>query len=121
MTSSFVLFLLIGKILVFFGMKFAEDNGITKNDTFIGRLLRCDLCWGFWVYSLLSLLLGVTLFSEHIYVPLLSELWTGGLTSFAVQYMLEVPLWWVEFQLFKILKRHRNISMRYIWQMAIQF
>ena len=91
MTSSFVLFLLIGKILVFFGMKFAEDNGITKNDTFIGRLLRCDLCWGFWVYSLLSLLLGVTLFSEHIYVPLLSELWTGGLTSFAVHIF---TLWW---------------------------
>ena len=79
MSSSFFAYLFAGKILIFFGMKFAQDNGITKG--FIGRLLSCDLCWGFWVYSLLSLLLGETLFDEFFYFKFISEFITGGLVS----------------------------------------
>lgn len=82
MTSSFLVYVIVGKILMYFSMKFARDNGITKG--FIGRLLACGQCWGFWLYSLLSLLLGERLFIEFFYVPFISEVITGGITSLIV-------------------------------------
>ena len=82
MTSSFLIYVVVGKVLMYFSMKFARDNEITKG--FIGRLLACGLCWGFWVYSLLSLLLGERLFVEFFYIPVISELATGGIVSLIV-------------------------------------
>lgn len=81
MGSGFILYIAIGKLLIFFGNKFVEDNQING---FIGRLMRCGLCWGFWVYTLLSLLLGEVLFLDFFYVRGLSELITGAFVSFFV-------------------------------------
>jgi len=82
MSVSFLLYLLVGKLLLFFGMEFAKGNGITKG--FIGRLLSCDLCGGFGLYGILSLLLGEVLFTEYFYVPILSNIITGGISSFGM-------------------------------------
>ena len=91
MTSSFIVYIAVGKLLIFFSQKFAKDNGIING--FIGRLLNCGLCWGFWVYGLLSLLLGEIIFKDFFYVPILSEIVTGGLTSLMVHL---VNLGWKE-------------------------
>ena len=85
MTSSFLIFILVGKVLTFFGNKFAESNQLTG---FIGRLLTCQLCSGFWAYSLLSLLLGEYLFLDFFYVPVLSEVATGGIVSLLVHFIV---------------------------------
>ena len=82
MTVAYLIYVLAGKLLIFFGMKFAEDNEIGYK--FIRNLLSCDLCWGFWVYGLLSFLVGEPLFVEYFYVPVLSQLVTGGFTSLLV-------------------------------------
>ena len=81
MSSNFLAYLVIGKVFIFLGGKFAEGNDLKG---FIGRLLLCPLCWGVWVYTLLSLLMGEVLFRDLFYIPLLSELATGGIVSILV-------------------------------------
>ena len=63
-------------------MKFAEDNKIQNN--FIKNLLSCDLCWGFWVYGWVSFIMGEVLFRDYYYLPIFSEVVTGGISSFIV-------------------------------------
>lgn len=82
MTVSFLLYLFVGKVLLFFAMKFAEGNGITTG--YIGRLLSCDLCGGFVIYGLLSLLMGEILFRDYYFVPIVSQIITGGISSLMV-------------------------------------
>lgn len=82
MSSLYLIYLFIGKVLIYFGMKFSSDNEISNK--FIRNLLSCGLCWGFWVYTALSFFLGVQLFREYYYVPILSELITGGISSLLV-------------------------------------
>ena len=55
MSSSFLAYLVIGKVFIFLGGKFAEGNDLKG---FIGRLLLCPLCLGFWVYTILSYIFG---------------------------------------------------------------
>lgn len=82
MSVSYLIYLIVGKALIFFGMKFAEDNEIGSK--FIRKLLSCGLCWGFWVYGILSFLLGEVLFRELFYFPIVSQLITGGISSLIV-------------------------------------
>lgn len=90
MDSGFILYIAVGKLLTFFGKKFVEDNGIGG---FIGRLMRCGLCWGFWTYTLLSLLLGEVLFTDFFYIFGVSEVITGAFVSFFVHL---ITLGWKE-------------------------
>jgi hypothetical protein len=81
-TVYFLLFLAIGKLLIYLGMKFpplAESRF-----EFIRRQWECDLCCGVIVYSALSLVMGEVLFSDRFYFPLVSEVITGGIASFLV-------------------------------------
>jgi len=82
MDILFMIYLGVGKILLFFGNKFAEMNEL---DGFIGKLLTCGLCGGFWVYTLLSFLLGEVYFRELFYVPILSQVASGAISSLLVQ------------------------------------
>lgn len=79
MSVSYLLYLFVGKVLIFFGMKFANDNEISNN--FIKKLLSCGLCWGIWIYTLCSFLMGETLFRDYYYFPIFSEIVTGGISS----------------------------------------
>jgi hypothetical protein len=81
MSSSFIAYLVIGKVFIFLGEKFARGNDLKG---FMGRLLTCGLCSGTWCYTILSLLMGEVLFRDLFYVPLVSELATGGLISILV-------------------------------------
>lgn len=97
MSSSFLVFVLVGKVLIFLGDKFARANDLTG---FMGRLLTCGLCSGTWAYTILSLLLGERLFVEYFYVPLLSEIVTGGITSILVHLIHEG--WKSQFEIIEI-------------------
>ena len=84
MTIGFLVYVAIGKLLVFIGQKFLLDN-LFQTPQFLKRLFSCDLCLGVWVYTLLSGILRVFLFTDvYGYVPLLSELITGCSISFLV-------------------------------------
>lgn len=78
----FLLFLLIGKLLIYLGMKFPPLS--ESRFEFVKRLWECDECSGVWVYTLLSFVMGEVLFVEYFYFPIVSELITGGISSFIV-------------------------------------
>lgn len=87
MLAKYVLFLGVGKLLIYIGQNFIHSN--TKSE-FINKLFSCDLCLGVWVYTILSWALGVAVLSDILpYVPFLSELIAGCLSSF-VAHLLTV-------------------------------
>ncbi len=80
MYLSYILYLLVGRLLIYIGMKFpplAESRY-----KFIREMFNCDLCLGVWVYTVLSAGMGEYLFTEQFYFPLISELVTGCFTAF---------------------------------------
>ena len=80
MTIEFLVYLLIGEIFIFLGMKFPPFS--ESRFDFVKRLWTCSLCAGTWVFTFLSFALGQVLFRELFYVPVISELATGGLVAF---------------------------------------
>ncbi len=86
MTAGYLVFLVIGRLLVFFAMKFIKDNEV-KNK-FINRLFSCSLCTGWWVYTILSAVTGYFIFEDWSpYIPVLAELATGGFSAALVYYV----------------------------------
>lgn len=81
MSSSFLVFVLVGKVFIFLGDKFAQSNHLKG---FIGRLLTCGLCSGFWIYSSLSFLLGIYIFEDLFSQRLLEAFITGAVSSLLV-------------------------------------
>lgn len=80
MSPEFLLFMIIGKLLIYLGMEFplfAESRF-----KFIRRMFACDLCVGVWIYTGLSFIMGVRLLGDLFYFPVASEIITGGLASF---------------------------------------
>ena len=79
MTSSFLVYALIGKLIIYFGMKFPplRDSKIS----FVKQLFSCDECLGGWVYMGLSFVMGEVLFRDLFYIPIVSEVGTGLLTA----------------------------------------
>lgn len=82
MTAGYLLFLVTGRLLIFFGNKFIKDN--TENK-FINKLFSCNLCSGFWIYSILSGLTGYYVFYDWSpYIPVISEILAGAFSSYLV-------------------------------------
>ena len=83
MTAGYLLFLVIGRLIIFFGAKFVQQNEIKIK--FLNRLFSCPLCLGVWVYSIMSFLTGYYVFDDWTgYVPVFSELAVGCFSSFLV-------------------------------------
>lgn len=86
MIIEFVIFALVGRIIVFLLQKFPKPKL-----PFIGKLFRegglldelfyCDMCLGFWVFSGLACIFEIDI---GIYVPVLSEFIIGAVTTFVV-------------------------------------
>lgn len=88
MTAEYLLFLVIGRLLIFIGNKFVSQNEI-KNK-FINKLFSCNLCLGVWVYSLMSWLTGYYVFYDWTsYIPVFAELAAGCFSSYLV-YLVEI-------------------------------
>lgn len=83
--AKWILFLVIGKIVIHIWMQFHLPKPIKKYDWFV-KLQECDLCSGVWIFTVLSLFMGVDLLSTLIfeYVPLVSEVVTGIVISWIV-------------------------------------
>lgn len=80
-----LIYLVMGKLLIFLGMKFPLPDFLEKNRK-IQEWHSCPLCFGVWVYGFLALFLKMDLLSVvgFWYIPFLSELVTGGAISFLV-------------------------------------
>ena len=82
MYISYILYCVIGKLLIYLGMKFPPF--INSRFTFIRELFACDECLGVWVYVFLSFAMNEVLFQEYIYLPVIGNIITGAVTSFLI-------------------------------------
>jgi hypothetical protein len=66
-------YLAFGKLVIFFGQKVVSDN-ISK-ENFLVKLIRCDLCLGFWIYFFLGFVFSDNILFEelNIGVPIVRE------------------------------------------------
>jgi hypothetical protein len=86
MSAGYLLFLVIGRVFIFIGNKFVQQNEVKIK--FLNRLLSCSLCTGVWVYTIMSWLLGYYVFEDWSpYVPFVSELAAGCFSSLLVYYV----------------------------------
>jgi hypothetical protein len=85
LVAKWILFLIIGKIVIHIWMQFEFPDFLKKNH-WLSKLHGCPLCSGVWIYTILSFFLGVDLLSVtlFIYVPIVSEIVTGILAGWAV-------------------------------------
>ena len=82
MSASFIVYLGVGKLLIYLGQKFIVSN---TQDGFIRRLFECDLCLGTWIYVILALAFRIVIFEDiYGYVPLISEIVTGAVATFGM-------------------------------------
>lgn len=79
MTVQFLVYVILGKLLIYLGQKFL---GNVKS---INKLVSCDLCLGVWVYSILAGLFQIRLLEDvYFYIPIVSEVITGCVVSYLV-------------------------------------
>lgn len=81
--SIIVLWLIVGRLVTWL----LQINGLTGRlfglTAFTRELRACDLCLGFWVFSALAGLFRINLI-DAAYLPVVSEMLSGALASFAV-------------------------------------
>ena len=80
MTISFLVYLVIGQLFIYLGMKFPPLS--ESRFSFVRRLWTCSLCAGVWVFTFLSFVMGEIIFRDVFYVPVVSQIATGGLVGF---------------------------------------
>ena len=82
MTGEFVIFLGVGKLIIYLIQKFVSSNSESE---FFNKLISCDLCLGTWIYCIIALAFKVIIL-EDIFtpVPILSELITGAVATFGM-------------------------------------
>ena len=80
---AWVIYSVAGKLAIFFFQSFPLPQKLEQN-RFIGKLHICDLCFGFYAFSILAYFLKIDFLTEFgfWYVPFLSEIVTGMATSF---------------------------------------
>lgn len=85
MSSSFVLYVLVGKLLIWLlGEKFPYF--INSKSEIVRKLFSCDLCLGIWIYFFIAIGAQVRLFEDLFTynVPLTGEFIAACITSFLV-------------------------------------
>jgi hypothetical protein len=85
MLDSWLIFIIIGRVLVWVGMKFPLPNFLNRIEK-VRNLHECPLCLGVWIYGIMSYFMWMDLLSAlgFFYVPVLSEIVTGAGISFLV-------------------------------------
>ena len=91
MTLSFLLFLLIGYVFIRLGKKFFSEI----NESRVKQLIMCTECSGVYIYTFLGFVMGEQLFREIFYVPVISEVATGGIVAILI-HLLELG-WGLKF------------------------
>lgn len=86
--TTYIIFCVVGRITIFVLQKASHSYlSLMKSERlrgFLTELFGCDLCLGVWVYFLLAWFLNVNVLYEYVYVPVLSWIITGIITSFLV-------------------------------------
>lgn len=83
---NWLLYAVIGRLLIYLIGKFQLPQRLQKIE-WLEKLHGCDLCLGVWIYVFLAVFLKVDLLSLWFgfsYVPVLSEIVTGGFTSYVI-------------------------------------
>ena len=86
MIFDFVIFALVGKIIIFLLQKFPKPKlpfigKLFREGGLLDELFECDLCLGFWIYFGLAFIFEIDI---GIDVPVLSEFIIGAVTTFVV-------------------------------------
>ena len=84
---SLLVFCIIGRVCIFLLQKFPLNKLLPRffsEGKFLHDLFECDLCLGVWVYWILAYPFKMNILNEYFYVPVLSELLTGGSISLLV-------------------------------------
>lgn len=86
MIFDFVIFALVGKIIIFLLQKFPKHRlpfigKLFREGELLDELFKCDLCLGFWIYFGLAFIFEINI---GIDVPVLSEFIVGAVTAFVV-------------------------------------
>lgn len=84
MEISYLLYLALGKLIIYFGMKFPYFQ--ESKFEFVKQLFSCDECLGFWVYIFLSALTGIYTLPINLQFKynFLNVVITGMFSSFVV-------------------------------------
>lgn len=83
MLSSWIVFLLIGRLFIYLWQQIPLPASLGKYRA-IEKLHQCDLCSGVWIYGILSLCTGLSLWEILGFqsIPIVSQGVTGGVCSF---------------------------------------
>lgn len=86
---SWLAFIVIGKVVTYIGMQFPLPDILERNQK-IKKWHECDLCFGVWVYTILSFFMQkeLTTVMGFPYTPFLSELITGCSISLLVHLLI---------------------------------
>lgn len=83
MLLNWIVFLLIGQVLIFLWDNFPLPDILEQNQK-IYKLHHCHLCSGVWIYTFLAYVMKISLLQslgfEHVWV--VGDFITGGLVSF---------------------------------------
>jgi hypothetical protein len=103
MSVRLILFFAIGRLIIFFIQKFISDNVPEKyliRYGYFARLFGCDLCLGFWVYTILAYIMKIQVLYVINYVPIFSEVLTGMISSF-IMHIFRLG-WNTKFQVYEV-------------------
>lgn len=80
-----IFYILIGKVTIHIWMQFHLPKFLNKLEWF-NKLHQCDLCSGVWIYTILSLFMGVDLLQVAGFgsIPVVGSVVTGIVVSWAV-------------------------------------
>lgn len=100
MISTYLVACGVGKLLMYLWSITPYAEWIGKKSKFFEKLFTCHLCLGVWIFSFLAWAMQVNVLDKFIYIPVVSEIITGGVTSFLVFLMSEG--WNARFREYKI-------------------
>lgn len=84
MIARFLVLCLVGKLLMYLWTISPYAEWLGKKSPFFQKLFECHLCLGVWAYPTLAWVFHVNVLDAFFYIPILSEIITGGVTSFLV-------------------------------------
>ena len=85
--SKLFFYILVGKLSIYFIQIFPPTYllyKIPKVGEYLEKLFSCDLCLGTWVFAFYAYFFKINFMQEFWYIPILSEILTGAITSLIV-------------------------------------
>lgn len=90
MMLEFIVYASIGRLIIFLLQRFPFSKippitPLFRDGKFLHDLFDCDLCLGFWVYTILAYIMQIDVLKGWFsYYPIINEIITGAVTTFIV-------------------------------------